>query len=291
VSFEWWENYLVPKQMVSFLSILDQARKELQGNQRDGSSRYFLSLFISLWKMLVIFCFMLLQELSHNGGQSVLTLFSAFRESYIRDYFTIRPANATLPDAAEEYQMHIDTVLIPLYVLLLHMGINYVCYAFGKYACKIHIQSKCPTSSSGSELNNSFRAVFSFSVPLSLAIPISVALLWSLDNFSYDDRCLFVTRYPLFQSIFWYFSIDGTVLSINTQNSWAIILISVVWCALTQSAVTLHIWRNTNQKLAPVEQMFVSPMYNAMLINQSLLLNRRCFKVVYTGGETIRKSR
>ena len=49
---------------------------------------------------------------------------------------------------------------------------------------------------------------------------------------------------------------------------WALWLLSQVW-------LTTHIWFPKSFRLAPTEKLFVTPMYSALLIDQSLVLNRR----------------
>ena len=44
---------------------------------------------------------------------------------------------------------------------------------------------------------------------------------------------------------------------------------------LSQTWITLHIWTVNCERLASTEKLFVTPMYNALLIDQSLALNRR----------------
>ena len=45
---------------------------------------------------------------------------------------------------------------------------------------------------------------------------------------------------------------------------------------LSQHWITLHIWSpERTTKLLPTEKIFVSPLYNPFLIDQSLVLNRR----------------
>jgi chitin synthase len=45
---------------------------------------------------------------------------------------------------------------------------------------------------------------------------------------------------------------------------------------LSQTWITLHIWTPKAERLATTERLFVLPMYDSLLIDQSLGLNRRC---------------
>ena len=49
---------------------------------------------------------------------------------------------------------------------------------------------------------------------------------------------------------------------------WALWLVSQIW-------ITIHLWWPRCERLAPTEKLFVTPMYNSLIIDQSLALNRR----------------
>ena len=53
-----------------------------------------------------------------------------------------------------------------------------------------------------------------------------------------------------------------------------VVWIWVLWL-FSQAWITAHIWTPHSFRLAPTEKLFVTPMYNALLIDQSLALNRR----------------
>ncbi len=56
----------------------------------------------------------------------------------------------------------------------------------------------------------------------------------------------------------------------NFQYGW----IWLLWL-LSQTWIALHIWTPKCERLASTERLFVTPMYNALLIDQSLALNRK----------------
>lgn len=57
----------------------------------------------------------------------------------------------------------------------------------------------------------------------------------------------------------------------SLQQAWVWLL----WL-LSQTWITLHIWTPKAERLATTERLFVLPMYDSLLIDQSLGLNRRC---------------
>lgn len=57
---------------------------------------------------------------------------------------------------------------------------------------------------------------------------------------------------------------------ISLQHAW----IWLLWL-LSQTWITLHIWTPKLERLAATEKLFVRPMYDSLLIDQSLGMNRR----------------
>ena len=51
--------------------------------------------------------------------------------------------------------------------------------------------------------------------------------------------------------------------------AWLLWLISSWW-------LTVHVWFPRSQRLASTSQMFATPYYNSLVLDQSLMLNRRC---------------
>lgn len=57
---------------------------------------------------------------------------------------------------------------------------------------------------------------------------------------------------------------------ITRQMAWVWLL----WL-LSQTWITIHIWTPKAERLASTEKLFVLPMYNGLLIDQSMALNRK----------------
>lgn len=57
----------------------------------------------------------------------------------------------------------------------------------------------------------------------------------------------------------------------SSQHAWVWLL----WL-LSQTWITLHLWTPKCERLATTEKLFVRPMYDALLIDQSMSMNRRC---------------
>lgn len=172
--------------------------------------------------------------------------------------FQIKPVlgGTSLPDISELIPTGDDITvqahdMTTTYVLLINIFATYFVYIFGKFACKIMIQG------------------FSYAFPVNLTIPVSISLLITLCGLRNGDPCFFhdtIPGYLFFQSPPVYFLNDF----ISRQHAW----IWLLWL-LSQTWITLHIWTPKCERLASTEKLFVSPMYNSFLIDQSMALNRR----------------
>lgn len=264
--------------MYRFLSFLESARKDLEENK----SRYFVSCFIMLWKVLLIFGLMMLNELSTNGATVTRMMFTNFTDGF---HSPTVPITRVKQDGMildnERHQLYVELTWWPLIILAIHIGITYLTYAFGKFTCKVCIQE------------------ISFAIPVTIAVPVTVSFLWAFKNLEIQDKCQLTSLYHPSQYIFWNMGTLNSLGSFSYTSSfsdghgWLNILVSVLWfiCLVSQIASTLHIWKETSERLASTELLFVSPMYNAALIDQSLAMNRRSLKLVYDGEEEAKKEK
>lgn len=138
-------------------------------------------------------------------------------------------------------------------ILLAQILTSWLCYVFSKFACKIQIQN------------------FSFSFPISLTVPVSITLLLILNGLREMNTCAFHgylddSDYLFFVMPPVYFIQDFII----KEFSWIWLL-----TILSQAWITRHIWSPKNDRNASTERLFVTPMYCSLLIDQSLMLNRR----------------
>ncbi|GLG95121.1 Chitin synthase 1 variant A [Gryllus bimaculatus] len=223
-------------------------------------ARYFTYTFISIWKMICFFCSVLLIVLI-QGQESVGDFFALLPDAFgahkieINEVKRIEHSGGTSVDLqpvpnddTEAIDAWSSTVV---YVLLIQILSAYICYIFGKFACKILIQG------------------FSYAFPVNLTIPISISLLIAACGLRNGDPCVFhgtIPDYLFFQEPPVYLLSDFVI----QKHAW----IWLVWL-LSQTWITLHIWTPKAERLATTEKLFVTPMYNSLLIDQSLGLNRR----------------
>lgn len=141
--------------------------------------------------------------------------------------------------------------LMPIWVLLANASASWFCYVFGKWACKILVQG------------------FGYAFPINLTVPTALSLLiaacarYNLDNCAFHDH---IPSY-LFFNYPSYFSLE------DLGGNWYV-WIWLSWL-LSQAWITIHIWKPECERLARTEKIFVRPMYDAFLIDQSMALNRR----------------
>lgn len=249
ISCHWWENYVTlnsPWEPIQYLAYI---------KDKCYQSRYKIFAIVAPYKIFMFFSF---------ASMITGTSFSEFFEGFDGDFgnFTIKieeikaNLNQRFPDfndiINDLYKTEIRGDLSGIWwILLLHAASSYTCYIFGKFACKIHIQT------------------FSFSFPINLVVPLTVSTLIVLCGLRQSDVCYFHGTLPdyiffktppedfLFAYIFKYF-----------------IWFWVFWL-FSQSWVTRHLWKPKGMRNACTEKIFVLPTYDSLIIDQSLALNRR----------------
>ncbi|XP_023936675.1 chitin synthase chs-2 isoform X2 [Bicyclus anynana] len=253
ISLGWWENYVSRQSPIGIIKSLARIKDEL------NYTRYFTYRFMSVWKI-ILFLICILMSIWIDGDDPAM-FFQLFNPGFgphnivveevqIQLGGTLIPdlANATLTgDSVEVAAVHKSA----FYVLLIQVFAAYFCYIFGKFACKILIQG------------------FSYAFPINLVIPLVVNFLIAACGLRNGDNCIFhgtIPDYLFFESPP-VFSLGDFI---TRQMAW----IWLLWL-LSQTWITLHIWTPKAERLASTEKLFVLPMYNGLLIDQSMALNRK----------------
>lgn len=246
----WWENYVSTQSPFGFVRSLGRIKDDLR------YTRYFTYIFMSIWKVMLFF-FSILVILWFNGEDPGIffSLFGVGMGPHKIIVEEVTNLNQILPDL--QNVQNGDTIDVDaayntvIYVLIIQVLAAYVCYIFGKFACKIMIQG------------------FSYAFPVNLTIPVSISMLIAACGIRNGDPCFFhgtIPDYLFFDSPPVFRLSDFA----SRQMAWAWLL----WL-LSQTWITLHIWTPKCERLATTEKLFVNPMYNALLIDQSMALNRR----------------
>ncbi|XP_078047479.1 hyaluronan synthase-like protein kkv isoform X3 [Augochlora pura] len=252
VSCGWWENYVSMQSPIGFVRSLGRVKKELR------LTRYFTYMFISVWKIVAFFISTLL--ILYMKGDTVGHLFTMLSSAFGSHQIPVSQVRfdtssritdiADVLEVGEKILRPADTTT-PIYVLLLQIFGAYFAYIFGKFACKILIQG------------------FSYAFPVNLTIPVSISLLIAACGLRNGDPCFFhgtIPDYLFYESPPVYFLNDF----VSKQYAWVWLL----WL-LSQTWITLHVWTPKCERLAATEKLFVVPMYDSLLIDQSMGLNRK----------------
>ncbi|XP_071036009.1 chitin synthase chs-2 isoform X1 [Parasteatoda tepidariorum] len=253
VSMRWWENYLDKRSPIAFIKKLSSIKEDLR------KSRYFIYVFLSVYKMVLILCTMF--GLAHLTMENASLIFKGFSLSFRSHPISIQQIRRTvllsnmpdIPTASPlDEQVSIQSVaLAPIHLALIQISAALVCYVFAKFACKICIQG------------------FSFAFPISLTIPVCISMLIAACGIRTEDECFFESFIPKY--LFWTCP-EGNFLQefVSDKFAW----IWLLWL-LSQTWIAVHIWTPKCERLASTEKLFVNPMYCGALIDQSIALNRR----------------
>ncbi|XP_073941848.1 hyaluronan synthase-like protein kkv isoform X4 [Choristoneura fumiferana] len=253
ISLGWWENYVTRQSPIGIIKSLGRLKEEL------SLARYYIYRFMSVWKI-VLFLLCILLSIWVDGDDPAM-FFQLFNEGFgphniVVEEIQIQTGGTTIPDLVNA-TLTGDSVEVAavyksaFYVLLIQIFAAYFCYIFGKFACKIVIQG------------------FSYAFPINLVIPLVVNFLIAACGIRNGDHCSFhgtIPDYLFFESPPVYTLSDF----ISRQMAWVWLL----WL-LSQTWITIHIWTPKAERLASTEKLFVLPMYNGLLIDQSMALNRK----------------
>ncbi|CAH0725885.1 unnamed protein product, partial [Brenthis ino] len=253
ISLGWWENYVTRKSPIGIIKSLARLKDEL------NHTRYFTYRIISLWKV-ILFLLIILFTIWIDGDDPAM-FFQLFNSGFgphniVIEEVQIQLGGTVIPDLANA-TLTGDSVEVAavyksaFYVLLIQVFAAYFCYIFGKFACKILIQG------------------FSYAFPINLVIPLVVNFLIAACGLRNGDTCIFhgtVPDYLFFES--------PPVFSLSDFISRQMAWIWLLWL-LSQTWITIHIWIPKAERLASTEKLFVLPMYNGLLIDQSMAFNRK----------------
>ena len=246
-SFGWWECYVEEGGPLKKLW-------DIKTLMTDGGARGFTYFFISLWKIgLFLLCLALMAPLT-NIVPEFNTLFTQFAKSFEMNEFTIQWISSLGVQEIIQQDHLVRWEKLwksPALVLLVQIACTWITYIFGKFACKISIQR------------------LGFALPLSLITPLCVSTLAPLCYYRVRDSCKYTSSFPkhLFFECpsmgsegMWFFN-DGAFL-------WLLFYLSHFW-------ITFQIWIPKNKRLAETLQIFGTDYYNSLMIDISMMLNRR----------------
>nr|AYU70919.1 chitin synthase 2 [Cryptolestes ferrugineus] len=255
ISVGWWENYVSTDSCIPFIKKLAEFKETF------NNGRYFVLIFVSLWKCVVFLVTTLIIFQIREGN--IDFIFDEFNHAFNKHNILVTEIE---PIIGGNSKINFDDVIAtggkvliqtnywtPITVFLINIGCTYICYAFGKFSCKVMIQT------------------FSFAFPINLTVPVLLSFLIGFSGNFNKDECYysnFIPPYLFFNTPPLCFIDDF----LSQQHSW----IWLIWL-LSQTWITIHIWRSNpnNDKLMSTEQLFFKPLYDAFWIDQSIAMNRR----------------
>lgn len=252
ISLGWWENYVDKNSPFQFIKSLAKAKETLQ------KSRYFIFIFMAPWKIILIIVSSILCRLMVDG--SALYMFTQFKSAFsyhkiliVRDRMDIsKSLTDTNVGIESEWLEMTASTSAPLWAFLVQVAASWLCYVFGKFACKICIQR------------------ISFAVPLSVSVTGTMIVLTNFCVLNFENGCSLNRYLPRY--LFWScpndnFFADGVFYNIPSLI-WVLMSLSQLW-------ITFHIFAPKCERLATTEKLFINPMYDGVIIDQSMIINRR----------------
>ena len=254
-----WETYV--GENFGFLWMWDMKLELIE------KSRYFTYLFLAPLKMAAFFGSMLLITWLNgtvtNDNDSLdyaEIMFNGFLTSFGSHNYTVRQVEEdNIEDPSfrlglsqkMSYDVGVQDSMTPVYVLLIQILCSYFAYVFAKFASKVQIQT------------------FSFAIPIVMVMPVCMVLLVVGCGARADDSCVFIDFLP--NNLFFVCPKLGDFFTYTWDSYLWLVLIwftSFLW-------VTHHIWFPRSTRLASTEQIFGTPWYEGLFIDQALILNRR----------------
>ncbi|KAH9413306.1 Chitin synthase 2 [Dermatophagoides pteronyssinus] len=253
ISLGWWENYLDKNSNFNFIQQMAKIK------QKFHRTRYFIYIFISIWKVLLIFISMF-ASLYYIDGSISFAIFGKFREAFGQHKILIQRDRSDLLEFANTDQfvgVESETFefnsrsLTSLWLVFMQIIATWLCYVVAKFTCKICIQG------------------FSFAFPISLTVPVTISVLITFCGIHFENRCP-LSDFWIPKYLFWFCQEEPFSEFLMKPHAflWVAWLLSQIW-------ISVHIWNPKCERLATTEKIFVLPMYNSVLIDQSLAMNRR----------------
>lgn len=141
ISCGWWENYVDSSSPFGPIRALGKLRKNLL------ITRYFTYIFVSIWKMVVFFTFMIFSVWIVHGNVS--NLFTKASEAFAQHRINVTeirpPESGILPDIPGSGLL-VDVIAeksnqyVVQYALIIQIFAAYLCYIFGEKSYKFLIK-------------------------------------------------------------------------------------------------------------------------------------------------------
>ena len=282
VSLTWWENFVKQAKSKSkeSSSLDDESSWLMRLKLNMRRHRVKIGLLVNLWKIIVTLIAtpnLLLGIFCENGDACIKAFYFQDEDAARLRYIT----NATMKTEKHFGKDCID--YFPYMVSVANILSNIICFKFAKAACKILAQKLC------------------FALPVVLSTPVVIGLILSL--YSQTLGISFGKCYlpmPIWKNE----NEDPTILFDIIDTYWVVIAAGALGY-FSFLLVTNHVWSPSKERLIATDRydnfvklfekqvcmnallthivscflfchrLFVQPLFNGALLDQSLLLNRR----------------
>ena len=237
ISLGWWENYI---NKFTSMGTIGRRLREFKHNVRRMRTKIYI--VTTFWKIILTLGLMTIMMTAGSSACIKVLYFSA--EFAVDCPHLLNPAGENIASAA----LHQD----PFWVAAVQVISCLLCYQFSKTACKIMLQ------------------IVGFSLPLILAAPIMAGLfIVNCETWTAAGNSLMPSY------LFWTCDIHGKSKGfLDSLISDYLVPVSLAWW-LSFMWVTFHIWLPRVERLVQTERLFVQPLYCGVMLEQSLMLNRR----------------
>ncbi|XP_048237709.1 chitin synthase chs-2-like isoform X3 [Haliotis rufescens] len=249
VSISWWDNYVHKKRKGGSTESNGNCLARLKRSIRKrGSKIYFLT---SLWKIVLTIAL-------------PAVIFSWGSNKCVRAFFVLEPTarncsvfeDITIADSAQEGAPTVSVPschpYLPFMVATVNIVSSILCYKIGKSACKILAQVWC------------------FAIPLLLSVPVTSGILISTYMFNDEITSFLGCNVPWIPGVKNHDLFD--FLLQYTETYWLPVgmasFISLIYIAG-------HIFTPRCPRMASTEKLFLKPLFCGVLLEESILLNRR----------------
>ncbi|KAK6623467.1 hypothetical protein RUM43_009319 [Polyplax serrata] len=246
MSCKWWKNYVSEESPIGLIKFLARIKGILK---EKTVLLYKIYIGISLWKIVLFLCISI--SILQVQGMDAVDFFQRTIEA-----FGDRTMVANEVDIVEQSRVN-NTFPVPSigpkirWIVGAQILSAYICYVFGKFACRVMIQP------------------FSFALPSALVVPATIIFVIVTTSYRNENPfifCAILPNYVFFNAPQIY---DVQKFFIGELGLvWILWVVSQVW-------ITFHIWLPRCERLSKTEKLFATPMYSAFLVDQSIALNRR----------------
>jgi len=142
ISLGWWENFIDKNSAFGYMRRLARIKERLH------RTRYFIYIFISVWKVILIFMSMV-ACFYYIDGSSSLAIFSKFKEAFGSHKILIQRDRSDLLEFAntdqfvgvegETFELN-SRSSTSLWFIFVQIVATWCCYVVAKFTCKICIQ-------------------------------------------------------------------------------------------------------------------------------------------------------